>query len=200
MISQANEIAARLGGVFENIHANEMAGLPLLNPKIDVEALEFQEFEGRTIGIIITPWLMSLIMLPSEQLGDDWTKYEIGHQHIHTFPSGDYKFLANHFDGIGVCQLHAIHSPMSGFFSHEHAIAAARQFMSKLFKKVDEDDRLDERRLERFINNEEMGDIRDSELASAEEPASAIAQEPRPKSQIARRDFLRGNLAGKEQA
>ncbi len=197
---EPNEIAVRLGSIFEGILAGEMAGLPLLNPKIGVETLEFQEFEGRTIGIVVSPWLMSLIMLPSKQLGDDWTKFEIGDQHVHTFPSGDYKFLVNHFDGIGVCQLHAIHSPMSSFFSHEHAKAAARQFIRNLMTNVGEDERLDERRLERFINGEEMSDIHSCEQVCEQDSETVIEQESRSKTSIARRDFLRGGFGNIEQA
>ncbi len=198
-MSETNKIAIRLADVFRGIHANEMAGLPLLNPKIDVETLEFQEFEGRTIGIVVSPWLMSLIMFPSEHLGDDWSEFEIGDQHTHTFPCGDYKFLVNHFDGVGVCQGHAIHSPMSGFFSHKHAKIAARQFMRKLLTASDEDERLDESRLERFINGEGMSDIQGSEQVSVEESEVAIEKKPLQKSGIARRNFLRGDLASNEQ-
>ncbi len=139
-------------------------------------------------------------MLPSEQLGDSWKSLEIGDQDTHSFPSGDYKFLVNHFDGIGVCQVHAIHSPMSSFFSHDHAKSVARQFVRKLLTVVDEDDRLDEKRLERFINGEEMDDILSSEQVDKENTGAAVEEESRPNAQIARRDFLRGNLGHKEQA
>lgn len=199
-MSETDKIAGKLDDVFRSIHANEMAGLPLLNPKIDVETLEFQEFEERIIGLVISPWLMSLIMLPSQQLGDDWESFEIGEQHTHAFPSGDYKFLVNHFEGIGVCQVHAIHSPMSNFFSHDHAKAVARQFIRKLLTVVDENDRLDEKRLERFINGEEMSDILSSEQVDEENIEAVAEQKPDPNAQIARRDFLAGNLGNKEQA
>lgn len=198
-MSETDKIAGKLNEIFSSIHTNEMAGLPLLNSKIEVETLEFQEFEGRIIGIIISPWLMSLVMLPSEQLEDDWEGFEIGEKHTHSFPSGDYKFLVNHFDGIGACQVHAIHSPMSNFFSHDHAKASARQFIRKLMKIVKEDDRLDERRLERFINGEEMSDIQSLEQVNEDAPATDVGKAAKPNSQIARRNFLRGNLTDKEQ-
>jgi len=199
MVSE--KIAAQLDSVFNNIHANEMAGLPLLNSKINVETVGFQDYNGRTIGIVISPWLMSLVMFPSSQLGDDWNGFEIGDQQVHEFPSGDYKFRVNEFDGVGVCQVHAIHSPMSGFFSQDHAKATARQFMTKLMTVVDEDDRLDEKRLERFINGEEMDGIHKSEQASKEPPETvSVAEVKNPNKAapaIGRRDLLRGRLESK---
>ena len=194
------EITSQLDSLFNNILANEMAGLPLLNPKINVEVLGFQEFEGRTIGIVISPWLMSLIMLPSSQLADDWSMFEIGQQHVHTFPSGDYKFLVNEFEGIGICQVHAIHSPMSNFFTHDQAKITALIFMKKLMTVVDEDDRLDERRLERFINGENMDDIQKSEQVQEDLPETSPEKIKKPTPEIARRDFLRGRLEDNQQA
>ena len=194
------EITSQLDSVFNKILANEMAGLPLLNPKIDVEVLEFQEFEGRSIGIVISPWLMSLIMLPSSQLGDDWSTFEIGQQHVHEFPSGDYKFLVNEFEGLGICQVHAIHSPMSNFFTHDQAKITALVFMKKLMSVVDEDDRLDEKRLERFINGENMDDIKKSEQPEEITPETSPEKIAKPTPQIDRRNFLRGRLDDKKQA
>ena len=201
-MSQITEVAvitSQLDSVFNDILVNEMAGLPLLNPKINVEVLGFQEFEGRTIGIVISPWLMSLVMLPSSQLGDDWSKFEIGQQHIHTFPSGDFKFLVNEFKGIGICQVHAIHSPMASFFSHDHARVTAFQFMNKLMTVVDEDDRLDESRLERFINGEDMDDIQKSEKVPEDSAETGTESVDKPTPEIARRDFLRGRLDDNKQ-
>ena len=200
MTLEITEVTSQLDSVFNNILTNEMAGLPLLNPKIDVEILEFQEFEGRIIGIVISPWLMSLIMLPASQLGDDWSTYEIGQQWVHEFPSGDYKFLVNEFDGIGICQAHAIHSPMSSFFTHDQAKITAIKFMKKLMTVVDEDDRLDEKRLERFINGENMDDIKKSEQPQDDTAETTPEKIASPAAEIDRRNFLRGRLNDKKQA
>jgi [NiFe] hydrogenase assembly HybE family chaperone len=195
-MNKAGEIAGHFETLFNAILENEMAGLPLLNEKLGVETVGFQDFEGRCIGILITPWLMSLVMLPS--VDDQWNGFEVGDQHFYEFPSGEYKFRVNEFDGIGVCQMLAIHSPMSRFSSGDQARIIAHGFMKKLLTPVDPQDRLDEKRMERFIDGEDMAHIRSSEQRAQEGAAGVDLPRKDEASpvQIARSDFIRGRFKG----
>jgi len=96
---------------FERILAENMQGIPILNSRISVQALGFQEYQGRVIGIIITPWLMNLVLLPSSE--EDWSDLVLGHKETHEFPAGKYKFLVNEIDGIGFL------SDLFTIFTHE---------------------------------------------------------------------------------
>ena len=122
--------ATRVANVFERIHREQMAGLPLLNKALNVTTLGFQEFEGRILGMLITPWMMSLLMFPSPQ--DDWQAQALGSKHSITFPNGNYRFLINVIDELGVCQMHSLYSPMHRFGTQESVIAEASAFMDKL--------------------------------------------------------------------
>ncbi|MCF8155567.1 MAG: [NiFe]-hydrogenase assembly chaperone HybE [Rhodoferax sp.] len=123
-------IATRVAAVFERICQEQMAGLPLLNKALSVTTLGFQEFEGRILGMLITPWMMSLVRFPGPQ--DDWQAQALGSKHSVALPGGNYRFLINVIDELGVCQMHSLHSPMHPFRTQEAAIAAATVFMDKL--------------------------------------------------------------------
>ena len=122
--------ATRVANVFERIHREQMAGLPLLNKALCVTTLGFQDFEGRILGILITPWMMSLLMFPAPQ--DEWQTKALGSKHSVAFPGGNYRFLINVIDELGVCQMHSLYSPMHRFGTQESVIAEASAFMDKL--------------------------------------------------------------------
>jgi [NiFe] hydrogenase assembly HybE family chaperone len=122
--------ATQVANLFERVHREQMAGLPLLNNKLSVTTLGFQEFEGRILGMLITPWMMSLVLFPGPQ--DDWQAQALGSKHFITLPSGNYRFLTNVIDELGVCQMHSLHSPMHRFHTQEAAIAEASAFLDKL--------------------------------------------------------------------
>ena len=121
---------ARVASLFERIHREQMAGLPLLNKALSVTTLGFQNFEGRILGMLITPWMMSLLLFPKPQ--DDWQSQALGSKNMISFPGGNYRFMINVIDELGVCQMHSLHSPMHRFGSQDAAIAEATAFMDKL--------------------------------------------------------------------
>ncbi len=127
--------AAQVQQAFEKIWHEQMAGIDILNPRLSVQTLGFQPYRNRVIGLVITPWLMALIMLPGED--DDWTELELGKKKPHRFPSGTRKFMVNEFDGIGVCQTHSLYSPMHEFESQDHALAAAQGVLDTLMVEGD---------------------------------------------------------------
>ena len=43
-----------------------MAGLAVVNPALEVEAVEFARWEGRWLGVMVTPWSMNLVLLPDD--------------------------------------------------------------------------------------------------------------------------------------
>jgi [NiFe] hydrogenase assembly HybE family chaperone len=64
MMNTPQTAAEKLEQIFNKIHQEQMQGIPILNNMLKVQALGFQEYQGRIVGILITPWLMNLVMLP----------------------------------------------------------------------------------------------------------------------------------------
>ena len=78
-------VAKTVEQAFERVHRESMQNIPILNPRINVQTLGFQYYQERIVGIVITPWLMNVILLPCED--DDWSGEVLGRKEIHAFPS-----------------------------------------------------------------------------------------------------------------
>ena len=118
---------------FERIHREQMAGLPLLNPALTVATVGFQAWQGRVLGMVITPWMMNLILFPGP--GDDWSGRALGAKETLQFPGGSFRFMSNTIEGIGLVQMHSVHSPMHAFPDQATAIDAAETFLKQLLEE-----------------------------------------------------------------
>lgn len=174
------EIAARVAQVFERIHAEQMAGLPLLNDALQVAAVGFRMHESRVLGMVVTPWMMSAMLFPRADEG--WQQLALGAKQSHEFPGGSYRFLTNDIDGLGVCQMHSVHSPMRAFRDQAGALLAAEAFLDKLLapKPADAppDDPVDEALLGRILRGEEVPEL--YTLAVSPDGKAIVAEECRP--------------------
>ncbi|HUO79002.1 MAG TPA: [NiFe]-hydrogenase assembly chaperone HybE [Steroidobacteraceae bacterium] len=117
--------------VFERIHRERMADLPLLNDRLRVEALGFRDHQGVRVGALVTPWSINLVILPPaaapQALGPP------GQSRSWTFPSGEYLFDAAEEPALGGYAQCSLFSPAFEFERHEHAVAAARAALEALF-------------------------------------------------------------------
>ncbi len=59
-----------LVALYRRIHRERMAGLPFLNPALEVETLQFQLRAGRWSGLLITPWFINFVLFPLTP--DEW--------------------------------------------------------------------------------------------------------------------------------
>lgn len=150
-------VSARVANLFTRIHREQMDGVPLLNRALSVQTLGFQVFEGRVLGMVITPWMMSLLLLPGTQ--DDWAGEALGNKHVLAFPGGSFRFMINVLDDIGVCQMHSLHSPMHQFSSQATAVTEAEAFVQRLLTAPVggvPDDPVDEELLGKILRGEKV--------------------------------------------
>jgi [NiFe] hydrogenase assembly HybE family chaperone len=54
--------AGSLVAHFERIHEQFMQGLPILNPRLTIEAVGVREFGEQKVCVLITPWFMNLVV------------------------------------------------------------------------------------------------------------------------------------------
>ncbi len=133
-----NEAVAGLVAAFERIAATRMAGLPLNNPALRVQAVGFRpQEEGHLIGVLITPWAINLVMLattPSRELHlaadcrRDWD-----------FPSGCYEFMGGEEPECGAYQFCSLFSPAFDFRDQQGAVEMAQELMRGLFAEAPSD-------------------------------------------------------------
>ncbi|MEW8506397.1 MAG: [NiFe]-hydrogenase assembly chaperone HybE [Candidatus Thiodiazotropha sp.] len=170
---------------FRHIQQQRMQGLPLLNPKLEVEAVGFQAWNGCRLGVLITPWFMNLMLLPSE--GDSWKALRLGDKTLYQMPSGPYEFILGEEEGIGRYQMCSLFSPVFEFVDQETAVATAEAVMDALMCPQHRDDvSMRESEIKRRWEGESETEAGDAEVRA---PLEQRLQQP-----LSRRDLLRGKL------
>jgi [NiFe] hydrogenase assembly HybE family chaperone len=109
---------------FVRVQTERMQGIPLLNPALRVEAVGFEWIEAEQAaepvaeGVLITPWFMSLLRLPSVN-GPHGNR--VGRKAVRDFGSERFEFIGAHDPAIGYHETCALFSPMNGFTSQDLA-------------------------------------------------------------------------------
>ena len=70
---------------FFRIQREQMAGVPILNSALSVEAVDFQRRQGHWLGIVVTPWCMSMLLPGS---GENWVGTGENRRRFVRFPAG----------------------------------------------------------------------------------------------------------------
>ncbi|MEW5786735.1 MAG: [NiFe]-hydrogenase assembly chaperone HybE [Pseudomonadota bacterium] len=123
-----------LEDVFRHISATRMAGVGLVNPALAVEAVGFRRWDNEWVGVLITPWFMSLICLPSP--ASTWYDVGSGTRRERTFPSGTYEFLTAQEEELGPYLTSSLFSPMFDFATMDQAREVAAAVLGEVFTPV----------------------------------------------------------------
>jgi [NiFe] hydrogenase assembly HybE family chaperone len=121
-----------LEATFRRIRDERMRDVPILNPRVGVEAVGFRSWEGRWLGILLTPWFMNVMLLPRP--GGSWTSVRPGGEITWRFPAGDYLFIGGREDSAGEYQMCSLFSPVLQFQDHAAARATAQACLDLLFQ------------------------------------------------------------------
>lgn len=127
----------RLASAFRAIHATRMRGLPFVNERLAVEAVGFRPWNERWLGVLVTPWFMSLVLLPADAPGARWQALKKGASAAYAFPAGVFEFIGGHEDAIGEFQSCSLFSPMFEFADRATARLAAETALAALFDAPD---------------------------------------------------------------
>ena len=128
---------------FVRVQAERMAGIPLLNPALSVEAVGF-EWAAQTEdeagsppvaeGVLVTPWFMSLVRLPLAVLPHG---NRVGCRAVRRFGNERFDFIGGHDEAIGWHETCALFSPMNGFSSQALARETALASLALLRPAAD---------------------------------------------------------------
>jgi [NiFe] hydrogenase assembly HybE family chaperone len=126
------QLAARVQALvdfYRHVQHERMQGIPLLNPALQVEAVGFEwalaleeATEPVAEGVLITPWFMSLLRLPAQNLPHG---NRVGRKTVRNFGSERFDFIGAHDPAIGYHETCALFSPMNGFTSQDLACETA---------------------------------------------------------------------------
>ncbi len=160
-----------LEAAFGEIARTRMADVPILNPALRVEAVGFRAWEGKLIGVLVTPWMINLVLLPGKDA--PLIPLKLDEKKVWIFPSGEYDFMGLNEPAIGTCHICSLISPVTEFATHDEAVAVAQEILITLFT-------------EDAHNNELTTRIDDARLKG-----EAISRR-----NLSRRDFLRMPFMG----
>ena len=115
---------------FFRIQRDHMADVPILNPALSVEAVDFQRWSGHWLGIVVTPWCMSMLLIPGST--ENWISTGENKRRFVHFPAGDFAFLGSQEEELGEYQSCSLFSPMGKFATQSEASMTARASISGL--------------------------------------------------------------------
>ena len=119
---------------FFRIQQDSMADVPILNRALSVEAIDFQRWQGHWLGIVVTPWCMSVLLVPGST--DNWVSTGENKRRFVKFPAGDFAFLGSVELELGEYQSCSLFSPMGKFSSQSEASMTARASMIGLLTEA----------------------------------------------------------------
>ncbi len=171
--------SARLTDVFRAV-ARRMTGLAFVNPALDVEAVGFAPWEGRWLGVMLTPWFMNLTLTPRDPAA--WRPLAAGEKRRYRFPAGDYEFVGARDDVIGEYQVCSLFSPLLEFDDQETARLVAALAREALFDPANAEVR-------------EMP-VANLSLEAQRAPGPLARLKENLDAPLSKRDFLRGRFGG----
>ena len=123
--------SSRLEAVFRRIGAERMRDLPFLNDRLAVEAVGFRLWQQSWPGVLITPWGINLLQLPTP--GAPFPPVRADAQIEVALPGGMVVFIPAHEDQLGDYRMCSLVSPAQQFADQETARLTAQQVMTLLF-------------------------------------------------------------------
>lgn len=172
----AEEVAALLTRAFAEIARTRMADMPFCNGALQVEAVGFRSWDGRWLGVLITPWCMNLMLLPQDPAA--WRHVRYGDSQGYPLPAGVFEFISAREPLVGDYQSCSLFSPVFEFGDQEGARMTALAALDALFAQ--------DTRAGVEGPGTPLGPIVD---VKADAPAQ-------PRAAVSKRDFLRGRWRG----
>ena len=129
MGAQADIAVADLVQFFACVYRERMRDLPIVNSRLDVEAVGFTHVGEHRLGVLITPWFMNLMILPGN---DEWHDSPQGATATITLPDGDYEFTVSRDDTLGVYITAVLFRTVADFPDQTTARAIAAEVIHEL--------------------------------------------------------------------
>ncbi len=116
---------AWLEAEFGRIAQERMRLLPFYRDGIPVRACGFTLFEQQWFGCLLTPWMISLLVLPGP--GQQWPRREVSTRLALELPCGSVKFVVSESDDGQQYLSCSLMSPLDSALGAEQALQLAQQ-------------------------------------------------------------------------
>lgn len=114
---------------YETIYETRMQDLPIVNRRLAVEAVGFEQWQDQDLGVLITPWFMNLVLLPdSARLADlaQGDRVDCG------FPSGSCELTVYHDEQLGSYLAAVLFRTVADFPDQAVARAVAEEALAQI--------------------------------------------------------------------
>ncbi|MBI5260618.1 MAG: [NiFe]-hydrogenase assembly chaperone HybE [Bradyrhizobium sp.] len=128
---------AVLAEAYRAIGERTMRELPIYNDALGVEPVGFRIFNGRIVGIMITPWFMNVVVPASDASASVATP---GSSLRFRFPTGEIDFTVSDVAPVGRIASCSLFSPMSEFADMGSARAVAEAAIEALMQPAADDE------------------------------------------------------------
>ncbi len=122
---------AQLEAQFTRIGDERMKDIGLYNHNLKVETVGFRRWEDWLAGILVTPWFMNFLLLPTRP---GQITGEVGTKVHHDMPRGDIVFTIGEVEEVGRYLSSSLYSPMGRFDVQAVAVTTAWAALDKYFK------------------------------------------------------------------
>lgn len=168
-LAEARALGERFEEAFRELHRGRMRDVPFLNPALHVQAVNFRPYADErvgasTLGILITPWFMNLVLVPEEAPDP---APQVGTKSFVDFPSGRYEFIWSDRPETGPYRACSLFSPPSDFNSQLTAVDVAMAALAALF---------DDKIRDEGTRGGEIRALREAEMRKAAEAEAARAE------------------------
>ena len=126
---------AELVGRYRAVYRDRFGDLPIINSRLDVEAVGFRRLDEHALGALITPWFINLVLLPGT---DRWQDRVQGSIAAVVLPGGTLDFTVSHDDKLGTILSAALFGTVADFPSQDMARDVARETLRLLFARAGE--------------------------------------------------------------
>ncbi len=120
---------------FEAIYAERMRDLPIVNSRLAVEAVGFDQWEDHDLGVLITPWFMNLVLLPDSKRLVGLAQ---GERIECRFPSGPCELTVYHDEELGSYLAAVLFRTVADFPDQDIARAVAEEALVNLLAESPE--------------------------------------------------------------
>ncbi|MGR0184004.1 [NiFe]-hydrogenase assembly chaperone HybE [Azospirillum aestuarii] len=124
---------AALIASYRLIAERDMAGVPICNAALAVEARGFRPHGPGWIGCVIAPWFLNAVLIPCDPAL--WAERRDGDKMEIALPSGAYRFTAARVGILGTLAVIPLASAMNVFTDQEDARAAAVLALDHLMRE-----------------------------------------------------------------
>ncbi len=102
----------RLVAYHREVLETRLAGLPILNPELEVEAVGFGKLAAHELGVLVTPWFINLVLLPGT---DRWQDRAQGSRCNIELPGAKVDFTVSHDAELGTTLSAALFGTVTDF-------------------------------------------------------------------------------------